>query len=367
MKRKADEAGIGGDEVGGDKAVSGITKSYPPLDSISFLVKKDAVTHKLRKQVINMAFNKDDALWADADRLPGPLPHPVYRKHIIKIQQEPDKYWVTVKMDGMRFMLWVTKRGCYLIDREFHFRKLSTGQFYIDKFCHKQGDTLLDGELIWEDHVQGGNMKYMVFDCVVWMGDSQIDHPLSVRLEKIQEMDRLCLAHPDLRDATMLPAFAKRMVGAKFTTDLFKRLEIMPSGDGYCYRDDNSDSAVQTGSPVTQFTTMADGLVFMREDDECGYHFKPQGSLLKWKLIHTVDMMAHIKDARPSDVDGNVLMPINDCLHHPSTIFCHAYIPEFIIRILQARCWSTCTTTTRISVRRSTLQMQKWIQVCGKK
>lgn len=299
---------------------SAINKFGPPLDTISRRIDAEEVCQRLRKEVIKLAFGNDHMGRDNApyNRLPGPLPAPVFRKNLDSIQRDPENYWATVKLDGMRFMMYITIRGTYLIDREFRFRKLTYGSFYCKTLCSKLKDTLVDGELIWDKQ---GKMKYMMFDCLVYMGNSCVDHPLSQRLACVQELASVCFDKDEQRNKTNLPIYAKRMVKATNTLRLFSKMEKL--ADGYVYRDhDCAGTEVGFGDEEknekegADYMTTADGLVFMREDASCGYHFKPRNSLLKWKLIHTVDVLAKMSTARvsPASADGSVL--VVDTFHY---------------------------------------------------
>jgi hypothetical protein len=212
-------------------------------------------------------------------------------------------------MDGLRMMMYIAAAGAYLIDREFRFRKLKQGSFYHKMFASAKQETLLDGELIWDEQQ---NMKYMVFDCALWYGSSVVDSPLSQRLSCVRLMAQACHQDPVARDGTGLPMFAKRMVLASYTESLFQKMTQVH--DGYFYQDGdcggNEISFGEETAPVlgTRYTTTADGLVFMKEDAACGFHFRPSNSLLKWKLVHTVDIMARINSARQSDANPATLL-----------------------------------------------------------
>jgi len=308
MKRSATTAGFShptADAAHPHQLHSSVNKSHPPLDQVSLLVQTKSVIDKHRATVLKHA-NPERP---NPERLPGPLPAPVGRKDLVDIHRNPENWWVTAKMDGMRFMMFITRRDCYLIDREFRFRKLRDGSWYCKEFAPEDSETLVDGELIWED---GGNqvgtvesLKFMVFDCLVWKGKNVVTEKVSLRLHYIQEMAAVCSANPKEREATRLPMFAKRMFPAGELPMLMSKLQIMPSQDGYLYQDDDSDDYTKRAATCT-YSTLADGLVFMLEDAD--FHFKAKNSLLKWKLSHTVDVMTSVESAKASDKAGTLIV-----------------------------------------------------------
>lgn len=288
---------------------SSVNKSYPPLDEVSLLLQGQDKINALRKAVLEHAFPKDpfSVQKANQQRLPGPLPSAVGLRELGLIRKDPQCWWVTAKMDGMRFMMYITERGSYLIDREFRFRKLKEGDWYCRMFTGYDSvnrigfETLLDGELIWEDSGNGmgsvSSLKFMVFDCLVYKGRNVVNEKLSARLHEIQSMAQICSANIIAREKTRLPMFAKRMSPAGEVQSLMEKLYMMPSRDGYTYRDDDSEDYVHREATCS-FRTLADGLVFMLEDAD--YHFKPKNSLIKWKLSHTIDLMTLVESAKHS-------------------------------------------------------------------
>ncbi|KAI3861273.1 hypothetical protein MKX03_017404 [Papaver bracteatum] len=99
-------------------------------------------------------------------------------------------YRVTWKADGTRYLMLINSDGsCYLIDRNFNFRRV---QMRFPGFTQENGHdnlTLIDGEMVIdtdpETHEQ--KRKYLVFDLMAINGKSVIDCPFGERWKMLQE------------------------------------------------------------------------------------------------------------------------------------------------------------------------------------
>lgn len=94
---------------------------------------------------------------------PGPQPVSLERRDIFKLKKFP--YVVTVKSDGMRFMMYCTifddKKMCYMIDRAFRFYEIE--QDFDDDIYQ---NTLFDGELVKISDGDKYKWTYIIHDCV---------------------------------------------------------------------------------------------------------------------------------------------------------------------------------------------------------
>jgi hypothetical protein len=107
---------------------------------------------------------------SDPDRFPGPQPVSIERRHFPLLKRQP--YLVCEKTDGVRHFLVSFEGGVFLVNRAFH---CEPAKIRIPK------DTLLDGELVQFKNKKWG---FMVYDAVITKGESLLNFPLNLRLEK---------------------------------------------------------------------------------------------------------------------------------------------------------------------------------------
>jgi mRNA capping enzyme, catalytic domain/mRNA capping enzyme, C-terminal domain len=106
----------------------------------------------------------------DQTRFPGPQPVSIERRHFPLLKRQP--YLVCEKTDGVRHLLVSFEGGVFLVNRAFHCEPV---KIRIPK------DTLLDGELVQFKNKKWG---FMVYDAVMVKGESLLNSPLNLRLEK---------------------------------------------------------------------------------------------------------------------------------------------------------------------------------------
>ncbi|GJP59202.1 hypothetical protein CLOP_g9484 [Closterium sp. NIES-67] len=134
---------------------------------------------------------------------PGSQPVSLDLKNLQLLRQR--LYYVTWKADGTRYMMLICPDGCYLIDRNFRFRRVQM-RFPMRKYLqHKPADdwdvhrtTLLDGEMV-VDTVPGSGVqerRYLIYDLMmldaVPLGD----------VKRFEQIEREVVA-PRRIDATM--------------------------------------------------------------------------------------------------------------------------------------------------------------------
>ena len=106
----------------------------------------------------------------DRERFPGPQPVSIERRHFPLLKRQP--YLVCEKTDGVRHFLVSFEGGVFIVNRAFHCEPV---KIRVPK------DTLLDGELVQFKNKKWG---FMVYDAVMIKGESLLNFPLNLRLEK---------------------------------------------------------------------------------------------------------------------------------------------------------------------------------------
>ncbi|KAI9737059.1 MAG: Dcp1p-Dcp2p decapping enzyme complex alpha subunit [Cirrosporium novae-zelandiae] len=124
---------------------------------------------------------------------PGAQPVSFARRHIQDELLQRD-YYVCEKSDGIRCLLFCTSDGPgneihYLIDRKNDYYYVQNLHFPLPEDrveFHER--TLFDGELVMDKTQNGGyQLKYLVFDCMLYRGDSLMQRPLDKRLAYFKE------------------------------------------------------------------------------------------------------------------------------------------------------------------------------------
>lgn len=130
-----------------------ITTLLKIIQESNFIIKKS-----LQKEVLISYAN----LWGinpdNLTKLEGRQPESLEIQHAV--DQLPDKYAITDKADGERYILITYKNATFLISKLLHVK--NTG-LLLDKKMEKYNDTIVDGELIFIN--SEGRHIYMSFDC----------------------------------------------------------------------------------------------------------------------------------------------------------------------------------------------------------
>lgn len=116
---------------------------------------------------------------------PGSQPVSLDLQNIQMLKQV--RYWLTWKADGTRYLLFICRWSCYLIDRAFRVRRVQLrfpragtgGSGTVDALQH---NTIVDGEMV-VDHDRASNTyrrRYLIYDVMFVNGTRVTDRPFSV-------------------------------------------------------------------------------------------------------------------------------------------------------------------------------------------
>ncbi|XP_052172347.1 uncharacterized protein LOC127788268 [Diospyros lotus] len=221
-------------------------------------------------------------------QFPGSHPVSLNRDNLQLLRQR--YYYATWKADGTRYMMLITMDGCYLIDRNFNFRRVqmrfpckSTTEALAEKTHHF---TLLDGEMIIDTlpESQKQERRYLIYDLMAINQVSVIERPFYERWKMLE----------------------KEVIEPRN----YERQYIYQSRNPY-YRYDMEPFRVRRKdfwllSTVTKLlrefiprlSHEADGLIFQGWDD--AYIPRTHEGLLKWKYanMNSVDFLFEIIDSR---------------------------------------------------------------------
>lgn len=209
---------------------------------------------------------------------PGSQPVSLDRAHIQLLRQR--YYYATWKADGTRYMMLITREGCYLIDRKFNFRRVQLrfplrGAQPGSSECHHL--TLLDGEMIIDTVPETGEQqrRYLVYDLMMVNGQPKIKQPFCERWK---------LIHTEIYQPRTDDIKSNRHY--RYDTELFRvrRKDFwMLSAVGKLLKDF-----------IPKLSHEADGLIFQGWDDP--YVPRTHDGLLKWKYAHmnSVDFLFEV-------------------------------------------------------------------------
>ncbi|XP_075638066.1 uncharacterized protein LOC142610201 [Castanea sativa] len=219
-------------------------------------------------------------------QFPGSHPVSLNKDNLQLLRQR--YYYATWKADGTRYMMLITVDGCYLIDRNFNFRRVqmrfpcrNTTDGLADKTHHY---TLLDGEMII-DKIPDTNKKerrYLIYDMMAINQVSIIERPFYERWKMLE----------------------KEVIEPRN----YERVNLYQCRNPY-YRYDLEPFRVRRKdfwllSTVTKvlkefipkLSHESDGLIFQGWDDP--YIPRTHEGLLKWKFAHmnSVDFLFEVDD-----------------------------------------------------------------------
>ncbi|KAI3912018.1 hypothetical protein MKW92_047748 [Papaver armeniacum] len=145
--------------------------------------------HSGDNQVPAEVLTNDDVLgdaipWAQQEAMrtkgnaqfPGSHPVSLNRENLQLLRQR--YYYATWKADGTRYMMLITSDGCFLIDRNFNFRRVEM-RFPMKQTNEGHHLTLLDGEM--------KQRRFLVYDLMAINSVSIVERPFSERWEMLQK------------------------------------------------------------------------------------------------------------------------------------------------------------------------------------
>lgn len=118
-------------------------------------------------------------------QFPGSHPVSLNRDNLQLLRQR--YYYATWKADGTRYMMLITTHGCYLIDRNFCFRRVQM-RFPVKNMNEFHNMTLIDGEMIIDKIPDTGlKRRYLAYDMVALNSRSVVKLPFSERWKLLEE------------------------------------------------------------------------------------------------------------------------------------------------------------------------------------
>ncbi|KAJ7544361.1 hypothetical protein O6H91_09G075300 [Diphasiastrum complanatum] len=211
---------------------------------------------------------------------PGSQPVSLDRKSLQLLRQR--YYYATWKADGTRYMMLITRDGCYLIDRKFEFRRVQLrfplkGSFQKESVAETQHLTLLDGEMVIDKDPKTGlqERRYLVYDMMILNQQPLIKKPFSERWKMIDRE----IIEPRKQEQVYNRRYKYELEAFRVRRKAFWLLST-------------TEKLLREFIPMLSHE--ADGLIFQGWDDP--YVPRTHEGLLKWKYAHmnSVDFLFKI-------------------------------------------------------------------------
>ncbi|CAL4994019.1 unnamed protein product [Urochloa decumbens] len=210
-------------------------------------------------------------------QFPGSHPVSLNSENLQLLRQR--YYYATWKADGTRYMMLIMRDGCFLIDRNFCFRRVQM------RFPHKSLEglhdmTLIDGEMIIDTVPDSGlKRRYLAYDLMSLDAASKTKLPFSERWRMLEDE----IIRPRYHEKKQFESGAKSNPLYKYDMELFS----VRRKDFWLL------STVQKllKEFIPKLCHDADGLIFQGWDDP--YVTRTHEGLLKWKYpeMNSVDFL----------------------------------------------------------------------------
>ncbi|KAL1330927.1 hypothetical protein HN51_048165 [Arachis hypogaea] len=218
-------------------------------------------------------------------QFPGSHPVSLNRENLQLLRQR--YYYATWKADGTRYMMLITMDGCYLIDRNFNFRRVQMrfpcrGTEGLGEKTHHF--TLLDGEMIIDtlpdSHKQ--ERRYLIYDLMAINHLSVIERPFYERWKMLEKE----VIEP--RNTERQHIFQSRNPYYRYDLEPFR----VRRKDFWLL----STVSKLLKEFIKKLSHEADGLIFQGWDDP--YVPRTHEGLLKWKYaeLNSVDFLFEVDD-----------------------------------------------------------------------
>ncbi|KAK3154298.1 hypothetical protein QOZ80_2BG0188740 [Eleusine coracana subsp. coracana] len=261
----------------------------PPHESVSQTITNDDVLgdaipygqqESLRRkcyQLLDMTLGRGNSLF------PGSHPVSLNCDNLQLLRQR--YYYATWKADGTRYMMLIQRDGCYLIDRNFCFRRVQM-RFPCRKPSKDLHDiTLIDGEMVIDTIPNEDNKmvrRYLAYDLMALDSLPKTKAPFSERWEILQKE----IIEPRDYEKQLFLSGVKSNSSYKYEKELFSIRR-----KGFFVLSTAKDTLEKF---IPKLCHDADGLIFQGWDDP--YIPRTHEGLLKWKYpeMNSVDFLFEV-------------------------------------------------------------------------
>ena len=260
-------------------------------------------------------------------RFPGSQPVSLDRSNLEHIKD--DSYLVSLKSDGIRYLLFLTTCGdspiAVMVDRALNIFEVEI--WANESFFLK--DTLFDGELVWEHRSASPTLLYLIFDVVVLRGEF---------CNAMSYSDRLMFIHKYI--LTIAPAgisnddeqLEKYIIDEDkvFAMNNYYSMKIAPKK---VLASDNVDIV---WNERLKMAHMNDGLVFTKDSDR-NQQRGTAYSTFKWKPDNTIDVLLEFTNNTNTPAmkfrDGTKIVEVSQISYNSKT-FDVTIVPNRLIQCI---------------------------------
>ncbi|XP_008787727.1 mRNA-capping enzyme-like [Phoenix dactylifera] len=213
-------------------------------------------------------------------QFPGSHPVSLNRDNLQLLRQR--YYYATWKADGTRYMMLITTHGCYLIDRNFCFRRVQM-RFPLKNNEGSHNLTLIDGEMIIDTLPDTGlKRRYLAYDLVALNSNSVVKLPFADRWKLLEEE----VVRPRNHERKQFECEGKCNSSYRYDMEPFS----VRRKDFWLL----STVVKLLKEFIPKLSHAADGLIFQGWDDP--YVPRTHEGLLKWKYpeLNSVDFLFEV-------------------------------------------------------------------------
>lgn len=270
--------------------------TFPLVPSFSKLTKEE------EKDVYWEKLINDWMLPKHIKHFPGSHPVSLERKDLEFLKKNQDDFLVSLKSDGVRYILYMTLRPntntpvCFLIDR-------SRNMYEIEVWAPEEyyNGTIIDGELLWNLNNEN-TTTFLAFDLVKFKGKMYTKQPYTRRLQTLNDIifdDDTAHTLEEIEDIieekdSMVSM--NNLYNLKFKAKRFTSLNML-----YVQWNDRHSTVYRH-----------DGLIFTKNKDEYK-HGSANYNTFKWKPCYSIDVVINNEEVYINEHNTDGLLKL-DCI-----------------------------------------------------
>ena len=256
-----------------------MTETAVPISTLPLIPSFSKLT---KENEINIYWNKLISDWMlpkHVNHFPGSHPISLERKNLPFLKKKEGDFLVSLKSDGVRYILYMTLRPntetpvCFLIDRSKNMYEI---EVWAPEDYYK--GTIIDGELLWNLSCDN-TTTFLAFDVVKYKGIMCTKNSYSERLKILEQiiLEEQCDTKEEVESIieekdkiVSMNNLYNMKLKAKMFTPLNMLYKLWEDRNTTCYRHD--------------------GLIFTKNMDEYK-HGSAKNSVFKWKPYYSIDVI----------------------------------------------------------------------------
>ena len=226
---------------------------------------------------------------------PGCNPKSICRESLGLLNKH--NYMVTLKSDGVRYILYCTTRPNSTQDQPLPVALMidrSQNMYEVDVIAHEDfflKGTILEGELVWKQPEEK-TLMFLVFDCIRCKGEMFLQCSFEERFREVDRCVRFSAELSQLHDVEQRALETNNVVMMHYQPRIFMHTKIFVDLS-------NAQKLWERRSDVEH---RVDGLIIQRTDSPYVIGTANDGEVLKWKQNSTVDLSGPSLKASDGDI-----------------------------------------------------------------